>query len=202
MEDPETDYKLERSCRKMIKVCTHLPLVYEFLVFDGNIVYYRGTILLEFWLCEKFFSTDQVKSEDLLDWEFSEVFLKGNEMTSDLSENALGIGGCLSCARVRIVIDCDLSEVEPLLSEGWDIEEQTLKKNRFCPASHTRYGKGLRQEKETTQWKGFVTQLSMKGLRIFILSVFFFQLFCEDEDPSKIFSCLKKHKHDPQMERR
>lgn len=48
MEDPETDYKLERSCRKMIKVCTHLPLVYEFLVFDGNIVYYRGTILLEF----------------------------------------------------------------------------------------------------------------------------------------------------------
>lgn len=151
MEDPETDYKLERSCRKMIKVCSHLPLVYAFLVFDGNIVYYRGTILLEFRLCEKFFSTDQVKSEDLLDWEFSEVFLKGNEMTSDLSENALGIGGCLSCARVRIVIDCDLSEVEPLLSEGRDIEEQTLKKNRFCLASHTRYGKGLRQEKETTQ---------------------------------------------------
>lgn len=79
------------------------------------------------------------------------MFLKGNEMTSDLSENALGIGGCLSCARVRIVIDCDLSEVEPLLSEGRDIEEQTLKKNRFCPVSHNRYGKGLRQEKETTQ---------------------------------------------------
>lgn len=76
---------------------------------------------------------------------------EGNEMTSDLSENALGMGGCLSCARVRIVIDCDLSEVEPSFAEGRDIEEQTLKKNRFCPAGHTRYGKGLRQEKETTQ---------------------------------------------------
>lgn len=29
-----------------------------------------------------------------------------------------------------------------------------------------------------------------------------FQVFCDDVQPSEVFSCLKKHKSDPEMERR
>ena len=29
-----------------------------------------------------------------------------------------------------------------------------------------------------------------------------FQLFCDDVQPSELFSCLKKHKNEPEMERR
>lgn len=29
-----------------------------------------------------------------------------------------------------------------------------------------------------------------------------FQLFCVDVQPSELFSCLKKHKNEPEMERR